>query len=140
MVSRTASPREYEEKADTKSRRVLVVEDENRRLAGITDRLKKRRDLEIAYATGTDQAIQELANSPFDVVVSAMRTTASATLFQKIKDRYPDIARITVTNQGEAIFTALQVSHQVLSNPCDIEHLMNVINRASRLRGLLSDE
>src|SRR5262249_669789 len=104
MVSGTASPREYEEQAQTKSRRVLFVEDENKRLAGITDRLKKRRDIEIAFAAGTEQAIKELANSPFDVVVSGMRVTASAALFQKIKDRYPDIARITLTNQGEAIF------------------------------------
>jgi HD-like signal output (HDOD) protein len=116
------------------------VEDENRRLAVITERLKKHRDVEIAFAMGTEQALRELGNSPFDVVVSGVRVTASAALFRDVKDKHPDTVRITVTNKGDTVFTVLPVSHQVLSNPCDIEHLLNVIERACRLRTLLSDE
>jgi HD-like signal output (HDOD) protein len=140
METDTASPCTPESDPKTKGRRVLFVEDANRRLAEITERLKKRRDVEIAFAIGTDQALRELQESSFDVVVSGMRVTAGAALFQKIKDSYPDIARITISNPGEAIFTALPVSHQVLSSPCDIEHLLNVIERACRLRALLADQ
>src|SRR5947209_5821002 len=140
MVTDTASPFRLESAQRTKGRRVLFVEDGHRRLVEITDRLKKRSDVEIVFASGADNAIRELSKALFDVVISAMRVTAGAALFQKIKDNHPDIARITISNQGEAIFAALPVSHQVLSSPCDIEHLLNVIERACRLRALLSDE
>jgi HD-like signal output (HDOD) protein len=140
VATDTTFPCERESESKTKGRRVLFVEDANRRLGEITDRLKNRRDVEIAFAIGTDQALRELKESSFDVVVSGMRVTAGTALFQKIKEGYPDIARITISNPGEAIFTALPVSHQVLSSPCDIEHLLNVIERACRLRALLADQ
>lgn len=139
MVTDTASPCDSDSNGRTKGRRVLFVEDEHRRLIEITERLRKRRDVEIEFVSGIEKATQELHNSSFDVVVSGMRVTASAALFQKIKDNHPDIARITISNPGESIFTVLPVSHQVLSSPCDIEHLLNVIERACRLRALLSD-
>lgn len=140
MVTETASPCQLDPAAKTKGRRVLFVEDENRRLVEITDRLKKRTDVEVVFAAGSEAAIQELESAPFDVVVSGMPVTRGAALFQKVKEQHPDIARITISNPGEAIFTALPVSHQVLSSPCDIEHLLNVMDRACRLRALLADE
>jgi HD-like signal output (HDOD) protein len=140
MVSSTVPRNEIEPTASVNSRRVLFVAEAQGRLTEITERLKQRHDMEVAFASGPDSAIHELDNSPFDVVVSGMRVTKSAALFQKVKDKHPDIVRITITIQGESIFSALPVSHQVLSSPCDIEHLLNVIERACRLRALLSDE
>lgn len=140
MVSGIASPLDLEVSAKAKSKRVLFVEDDTRRLHEVTERLKKRRDMEIVFASGIEAAINQLNKEAFDVVISGMRVPSAAALFQKVKDRHPDLARITLSNQGEAIFSALPVSHQILSSPYDIEHLLNVIERACRLRALLSDQ
>jgi HD-like signal output (HDOD) protein/ActR/RegA family two-component response regulator len=140
MVSDTESQCDLGPTAKSKGKSVLFVEDENRRLPEIADRLKKCRDVDVLFASGSEDALRHLEQFPFDVVVSAMRVTTGAALFQRVKENHPDIARIALTHPGEAIFTALPVSHQVLASPFDVEHLLNVTERACRLRALLADE
>lgn len=126
-------------------KRVLFVDDEQNILDGLRNLLwKYRRKLDMAFARGGEAALEQLAEGPFDVIVSDMRMPGmdGATLLQKVKQEYPDTVRIVLSGHAEreTIFRALPVSHQFLSKPCGAEKLCNVIEQACRLRELVSDE
>jgi HD-like signal output (HDOD) protein len=126
-------------------KRILFVDDEQNILDGLRDLLRKyRREMDIVFAQGSAAALDELRAGPFDVIVSDMRMPGmdGAMLLQRVKEEYPDVARIILSGHAdrEAIFKAVQVSHQFLSKPCDADRLYNVIERACQLRSLLTDE
>jgi HD-like signal output (HDOD) protein/CheY-like chemotaxis protein len=126
-------------------RRILFVDDEQHILAGLRDLLRKHRhELDMIFAPGGAEALQELEKAPFDVIVSDMRMPKmdGAMLLQRVKDQYPDVVRIILSGHADrdAIFMALPVAHQFLAKPCDSNDLKNVIERACRLRSLLNDE
>ena len=100
MEGGTASRCDSEETAGVRRRRVLFVEDERQSLAGVTERLKNHAVLAIVRTAGMEAALRELRNAPFDIVVSGLRVTRGASLFQKVRDDHPEIARITIAEQG----------------------------------------
>ena len=126
-------------------KRILFVDDEQNILDGLRHLLWKfRRQMDMAFALGGEAALEELRKAPFDVIVSDMRMPGmdGAALLQKVKEEYPGIVRIVLSGHAEqeAIFRALPVAHQFLSKPCDADKLCNVVERACRLRELLTDE
>jgi HD-like signal output (HDOD) protein len=126
-------------------KRILFVDDEQNILDGLRNLLwKYRSEMNMVFALGGETALEQLSKAPFDVIVSDMRMPGmdGATLLQRVKKEYPEIVRIVLSGHAdqEAIFRALPVAHQFLSKPCDAEKLCNVIERACRLRALLSDE
>src|SRR5262249_54001158 len=60
---------------------------------------------------------------------------------ERVKEEFPGVIRFTLCPQWarDVIFAALPISHQVLPKPCDPDTLNNVIERACRLRALLTD-
>ena len=126
-------------------RRVLFVDDEHRILDGLQDLLRNIRPrMEMVFALGGESALNEMSKAPFDVIVSDMRMPGmdGAMLLRKVKEQYPEVARIILSGYADrnAIFMALGVSHQFLSKPCDSDRLCEVIERACKLRALLTDE
>lgn len=126
-------------------KRILFVDDEQRILDGLRDLLRKnRKDWDMVFALGGQQALVELARAPFDVVVTDMRMPGmdGVALLQKVKELYPATARIILSGHAEreAVVHALPVAHQFLSKPCDAELLRTVIQRASGLQALLQDD
>ena len=126
-------------------RRILFVDDEPHVLDGLRDLLhKRRREWEMSFALGGQEALTLLETRPFDVVISDMRMPGidGVTLLRLVKERYPAIARIVLSGQAErdAVVNALPVAHQFLSKPCDVEVLYAVVERACGLQGLLQDE
>ncbi|MFZ0960707.1 MAG: response regulator [Terriglobia bacterium] len=126
-------------------RRVLFVDDEPKILEGLRHILRSQRhDWEMAFAPGGETALALMEASPFDVVVSDMRTPGmdGATLLRRVRELYPQMVRIVLSGHTE-MSTALQavpVAHQFLAKPCDAEMLRVAIERACHLKALLSDE
>jgi len=126
-------------------KRVLFVDDEPNILQGLQNLLRKhRREWDMVFALGGQEALAELAKSPFDVIVSDMRMPGmdGAALLQRVKAEHPTVARIVLSGYAErdAVMRALPVAHQYLTKPCDAEVLREVIDRVCRLQSMLSDD
>ncbi len=126
-------------------KRILFVDDESQILEGLQNLLRKnRRQWDMKFALGGEAALEELAKSPFDVVVSDMRMPRmdGAELLQRVKELYPSIARIVLSGQADASLSmrAVAVAHQFLNKPCDANQLQTVIERTCKLQALLQDE
>lgn len=126
-------------------KRILFVDDEVAVLDGLRDRLRKhRREWDMVFALGGQQALTECGRGAFDVVVSDMRMPGmdGAALLRRIKDAYPKTVRIVLSGHAEreAVMRALPVAHQYISKPCDSETLRSVLLRACALQTLMSDD
>src|SRR5678816_3092918 len=124
--------------------RVLFVDDEQAVLDGLRNLFRKRRrEWLTSFALGGEAALAALAENPFDVIVTDMRMPGmdGATLLARVKQKYPEIARIVLSGHAESelVFRALPVAHQYLSKPCDAEVLRTVLERTCGLQLLLAD-
>jgi HD-like signal output (HDOD) protein len=126
-------------------KRVLFVDDDPHLLSGLQNRLHKHRgQWDMRFALGGEAALEEMRQTPIDVIVTDMRMPGmdGATLLQKVKDDYPDVARIVLSGQAEreSVLRTLEVAHQFLSKPIEGEALRLAIARACDLQALLKDE
>ena len=126
-------------------KKILFVDDEPNILGGIRRMLHSMRDQwEMSFAKSGKQALQILAQSQYDVVVSDMRMPAmdGAEFLKEVKDHYPDIVRIVLSGHSDEklVLKSVGPAHQYLSKPCDPELLRTTVERACALRDLLGDE
>jgi HD-like signal output (HDOD) protein/CheY-like chemotaxis protein len=126
-------------------KRILFVDDEPNVLQGLKRMLRPmRKEWDMAYAGGGEEALTMMEESPFDVVISDMRMPGmdGAQLLTEVTRRYPNTVRIVLSGQSEkeAIFKAIGKTHQYLSKPCNPEVLKQTVARACALRDLLSNE
>jgi HD-like signal output (HDOD) protein/CheY-like chemotaxis protein len=126
-------------------KRILFVDDEPNVLQGLKRMLRPmRKEWDMAYAGGGEEALAMMGEAPFDVVVSDMRMPGmdGAQLLTEVTRRYPNTVRIVLSGQSEkeAIFKAIGKTHQYLSKPCNPEVLKQTVARACALRDLLSNE
>ncbi len=123
-------------------KRILFVDDEPNVLDGLRSLLRKqRKQWEMSFVNGGEEALNELLASPYDVIVSDMRMPGmdGATLLRKVQQDYPYIVRIVLSGQTEQEISRrmVHVAHQFLSKPCDGRELTRVIDHACRLQALL---
>jgi len=127
-------------------KRILFVDDDPNVLTGLRNVLRtKRREWEMVFAIGPEEAIANLAKGSFDVVVSDMRMPRmdGATLLAKVKEMQPWAVRMILSGQTEleSAMKSVFVAHMFLSKPCDPALLQSVVDRACRLNSILrSDE
>jgi HD-like signal output (HDOD) protein len=126
-------------------KRILFVDDEANVLDGLRNVLRKhRREWDMVFASGGEEALAEFEKAPFDVIVSDMRMPRmdGAQLLQAVKERYPSAARIVLSGHAdrEAVMRTLPVAHQYLGKPCDEAQLRSVITRTCNLHSLLHDD
>jgi HD-like signal output (HDOD) protein/CheY-like chemotaxis protein len=99
--------------------------------------------VEVMFALGGEAALEIVENSAILVIVADMHMPGidGPALLATIKEKHPSLVRIILCPQYETgvTFAALQVSHQVLGKPLDVDTLFNVVERACRLRELLTD-
>lgn len=124
---------------------ILFVDDEPNVLQGLRRMLRSMRDSwDIDTADDGEQALDKLANKPFDVIISDMRMPGmdGAQLLQTVRDRYPQIVRIVLSGQSdqESVLRAIGSTHQYISKPCDAETLKATIDRACALHQVLENE
>lgn len=124
--------------------RVLFVDDEQCVLDGLRRSLRRhRRDWEFSFATSGEDAIEMMAETPPDVLVSDMRMPGmdGAQLLKITQDRWPGTVRFLLSghSDSEAIMRSTLVAHQFLSKPCDGEQLRKTVDRATALHALIDD-
>lgn len=122
--------------------RILFVDDEINILGGIRRMLSHKRSLwEIATAAGGAEALELMAQKPFDVVVSDMRMPGmnGAELLHRVASRYPDTIRFVLSGQSneEETLRVIGTSHQYLSKPCEANTLEDRLERSLRVRNVL---
>jgi HD-like signal output (HDOD) protein len=127
-------------------KRILFVDDDANVLTGLRNVLRtKRREWDMVFAIGPEEALANLAKGSFDVVVSDMRMPRmdGATLLGKVKEMQPWAVRMILSGQTEleSAMKSVFVAHMFLSKPCDPALLQSVVDRACRLNAILcSDE
>jgi len=130
---------------DQTQRRILFVDDEPMVLKGLQRSLRKMRDeWEMTFTFSSKEALDILGSRPFDVIVSDLRMPEmdGAQLLAEVKSKHPQVVRIILSGQveQETTFKSVQVAHQSLSKPCDVEILKHTLNKLFALRNLLEDE
>lgn len=123
-------------------KRILFVDDEDMLLQGLRRMIYRMRDQwEAEYSNCTDDALNRLANSRFDVIISDMRMPDmdGASLLREVSRLYPSMIRIILTGQADedAIMRCAGVAHLILTKPCDADVLNAALSRACGLTDLL---
>jgi HD-like signal output (HDOD) protein/ActR/RegA family two-component response regulator len=125
-------------------KRVLFVDDEVRILDGLRRMLRPARDeWEMEFAAGGQAALEVMATSEFDVVISDMRMPGmdGAALLEQVRERFPEVIRVVLSGHTEMAHAlrVVPIAHQFLAKPCDAAMLRLAIERAFHLRALLTD-
>ncbi|MBU0663829.1 MAG: HDOD domain-containing protein [Proteobacteria bacterium] len=126
-------------------RRVLFVDDDPNILSGIRRVLRSfRDDFELYFAENGKDALEIMAGTTFDVVVSDMRMPGmdGADLLKKVQELYPCTIRIMLTGQADqnSILRTVGVVHQFLEKPSNPDILKSVLIRSSTLYHLLAND
>lgn len=126
-------------------KRILFVDDDPNILAGIRRVLRSMRDeFDLHFAENGREALEKMAETTFDVVVSDMRMPGmdGAELLKKVQELYPCTIRIMLTGQAdqESILRTVGVVHQFLEKPSNPDILKSVLLRSSALYGVLADD
>ncbi len=123
-------------------KRILFVDDEPRVLDGLKRMLYPiRNKWEMVFATSGKQALELLANSEFDLLITDMSMAAMTgiDLLHEIVKRHPQLIRIVLsgTADEESTLRSATLAHQYLVKPCDAETLRGTIERAFSFRVML---
>lgn len=119
--------------------RILFVDDEPAVLDSLSDVLRKeRKRWDMVFAGSGREALEILAKSTFDIVVTDMRMPGmdGAQLLTRIKTEYPSVTRLVLSGHAdrEAVTRSISVAHQYLTKPCDGATVRSTIERAHGLR------
>ena len=125
--------------------RILFVDDEADVLQGMRRTLREmRHEWSMEFATSGAAALEELAKTPADVIVSDMRMPGMDgwELLGEVKKLYPQTVRLVLSGHAEArsIMRAVGTAHQYLAKPCESATLKAAITQTYRLRDLLSSD
>lgn len=126
-------------------RSVLFVDDEPKILSGLRRMLRSlRQEWRMDFAEGGREALERLAASPYDVVVTDMRMPGmdGSKLLREVMNRHPSTVRIVLSGQcdRQTALAAIDSTHQFLTKPCDPELLISTLIHACQLRENLVDE
>jgi len=124
--------------------RILFVDDERRVLEGIERLLFHKADEWDVVCVGSGaEALEELEDEPFDVIVTDMRMPRmdGAALLAEVHARFPKVVRFVLSGHAEleASLRAVPIAHQFLTKPCKAEILEGVVERALALQQLMGD-
>ena len=126
-------------------KQLLFVDDESKLLDGLKRSLRPmRHEWNMTFVTSGAEALEALAQAPFDVIISDMRMPGmdGAQLLNKVQQRYPQVVRIVLSGQSdkELIYQSIAATHQYLDKPCESELLKATVMRACALRDLLGND
>lgn len=122
--------------------RLLCVDDEPNILSALR-RLFRGHPWDVTIASSGAQALELMAQQPFDVVLSDMRMPEmdGATLLQKVYEAWPDTTRILLTGYADMQSTIAAINegrvHRFISKPWNDVELPLVIAQAMEHRFLL---
>lgn len=124
---------------------ILFVDDDPNILSGLQRMLRSmRREWQMYFASGGNEALEIFDKTGIDVIVSDMKMPGmdGAGLLQEVRTRYPHTVRLILSgySEKEMIMKSVGAAHQYISKPCDSEVLKEKIQRACNLRDLLGNE
>lgn len=126
-------------------KRVLFVDDEAMVLQGLQRMLRPMRDdWDMEFIESGVLALEMMAASPVDVIVSDMRMPGmnGAQLLTEVMKRFPKTVRIILSGHAdyELVLKAVGSTHQYLHKPCEPEVLKACVRRAVALGDSLDNE
>ena len=96
---------------------------------------------QMEFAPNAYKALEAMARSAFDVVVSDMNMPGMTGIefLKEVRERYPLSARIIYSSYSDqrSILECVGVIHQFLPKPCAVELLKATVQRAALIRSLL---
>jgi HD-like signal output (HDOD) protein len=124
---------------------MLFVDDEPDVLEGLRRSLRRQRgEWEMYFAESGAIALDLMAKSPFDVIVSDVRMPVldGVTLLTQVRELYPSTIRIILSGHAkeDSVLRAVGPAHQYLAKPCDAEDLCATVRAAVSLRDVLADD
>lgn len=125
--------------------RILFVDDEASVLDGLRRMLRKERgEWEMDFATSGPQALEKLAQTPFDVIVTDMQMPGmtGADLLERTVEVHPEVGRIVLSGHADEALAmrAARVAHQCLAKPTDPETLKLAVARARPHKDVVGNE
>lgn len=125
--------------------KILFVDDDHHILHGLRLSLRGMRgEWDISFAMGGQEALDLLATTPHDVVVSDMRMPGmdGGQLLKHIQQRHPHMSRIILSGYSdqETVLRNICLAHQYLSKPCSTSELIQAVRNALSLHGILGDD
>ena len=130
---------------ETLKKRILFVDDEPMVLKGLQRTLRKmRHEWEMAFSANGKEALDILDAHPMDVIVTDLRMPEidGVQLLTEVKKRHPRVVRIILSGhvKHEMTLKTVQIAHQSLAKPCDVEILKQTLAKLFALRDILSNE
>ncbi|HID38707.1 MAG TPA: response regulator, partial [Calditrichaeota bacterium] len=124
-------------------KKVLFVDDDPSLISGLKRMLRPlRKEWEMHFVPGGQEALDLLAESRFDVIVSDMRMPGmnGAELLARVRELYPHMIRIILSGYSDQdlLLKAVRPAHQFLSKPCDADTLKNTVLRVSKIQDILN--
>ena len=125
-------------------KRILFVDDEPKVLDGLKRMLYAyHRDWDMVFVGSGQEALQKLAESHFDVLITDVRMPqmSGIQLLTEVVERYPEVVRMVLSGQSdqEMTLSSVTLAHQYLAKPCDARTLRATVDRALNLRIILQD-
>lgn len=126
-------------------RKILFVDDEPNVLDGLKRMLfPLSKEWKMAFVSSGAQALELMAQEPFDIVVSDVRMPGmdGAELLAQVRDRYPQTVRFVLSGQSdrETVLRSVGAAHQFLAKPCNPSELKSTVDRAFALRDVFCNE
>jgi putative nucleotidyltransferase with HDIG domain len=126
-------------------KRILFVDDDLRFLEALRVGLQPRAaDWIMSFVESGARAIQELEQSPQDVLVADVRMPEmdGAQLLRTVRERWPDTIRIVLSGAADLadVIRLLPIAHQYLNKPCLAKRLEEVIERSLDVKAILSTQ
>lgn len=125
--------------------RILFVDDEPAILGGLRNRLHRLRSaFEMTFVEGGPAAVETLAVSTFDVVVTDLKMPIidGTEVLRRTQALDPHALRIVLSGHAdlESVLRVVPVAHRYLAKPCDPDELQRVIERARALRSIVGND
>jgi putative nucleotidyltransferase with HDIG domain len=125
-------------------KRILFVDDEPRVLQGLERMLYSlRKEWSMVFVSSGRQALELLAESDFDVLVTDMRMPGmtGGELLEQVVSLHPQVVRMVLSGTADQEITlhSVGLAHQYLAKPCDVKVLRTTVERALSLRLILDD-
>jgi putative nucleotidyltransferase with HDIG domain len=138
-------PREQYPSVGRVMMRILFVDDEIEVMQAMRRSLREmRNEWSMEFALSGVAALDELAKTPTDVIVSDMRMPGMDgwELLAEVKKLYPQTVRLVLSGHADAgsIMRTVGTAHQYLAKPCDSAALKAAISQTYRLRQMLSSD
>src|SRR5215218_10953047 len=128
--------------AETK-KHLLLVEDESPLRQALAERLAEH-GFEVEQAESGEQAIEQLAEFAFDIVITDLRLPGldGTRVVEAALLRYPDIVGIIVTGYGtvkDAVEAIKRGASDFITKPFQFDELLHVLHKALEQRRLASE-